>query len=55
MKKTLVTKEMAPIIINTSIRLYRMEILPKKALDMSRSSHLIIGYLIRDEYGGLGV
>ena len=31
------------------IRLYRMDVTPKKALDMHESLHLIIPYLLRNE------
>ena len=37
------------------IKLYRMEVLPSEVLDISGSLHLIIGYLLRDEYYELGI
>ena len=38
-----------------AIRPCRMEVLPSGALDMNESQYLIIGYLLRDEHGGLGI
>ena len=32
------------------VRLYRMRVLPNEVLDMIGSLHLIIGYLLEDEY-----
>ena len=37
------------------VRLYVMEILPSGALDISRSLHLIISYLLKDKKRRLGV
>ena len=37
------------------IRLYRMEVPAIGALDMNGSLHLTIGFLLKNEYGGLGV
>ena len=34
----------------STVRLCEMEIPPNGALDISKSSHLIIGYLLRNEY-----
>ena len=37
------------------IRLYKMEVPINKASDMSGSSYLSIGYLLRNERGGLQI
>ena len=36
-----------------AVRPCGMEVVPSKALDMSRSPYLIIGYLLRGEHQGL--
>ena len=43
--------EETPLIV---IRPCRMEVLLSRALDMNGSPHLIIGYLLKGEHGGLG-
>ena len=42
-------------ILLSGIRLYGMEVLPSKALDMSGSSYLTISYLLRNEIEGIEV
>ena len=37
------------------VRLYKMEVQPIGALDMSRNLHVIIGYVLRDKSRTLGV
>ena len=39
----------------SAVRLYGMRVPPSEAIDISRSPHLIIAYLLRGECGGFGV
>ena len=38
----------------SAVRLCRMKVSPNACLDMSGSLHLTIGYLLKNEYRGLG-
>ena len=37
------------------VRPFRMEVPPNEVFEMSRSSYLIIGYLLRDDHKEFGV